>query len=263
MIRAMYDSNETIGNGRRIFSLEQAIADSKDFGRLEKAELETDLRFLNEAGKAVNVELKEIDDFWASMGNGHLGSQLVTMASQKEDANLVVVYGSLNETMAAIPRVFRDKGRLVTRTPNEVINLTSRARALCSVANSCNIPIHFFSSNHLITSRWVLGYVKSIMEEPGLAGFLPRFPVDARAYAMLCMVPNIGDVTARTLLDYFRVLSDLVECLRDQPSVLVDLIGYSKTNSLLKTFGFDEEMVLDGDKKKGRKRKKSGNKGST
>ena len=158
-------------------------------------------------GTCVNVELKEIADFWASKGSGHLGQQVLEMIAQGPPG-FVAVFGSLQETMQAVPKM-KSTGnpsgmrKAQCRSQMDIASDVSTARAFCADAAACGVPIHFLSQNHEQSFRWVLSYAKHILQGPNLSSWLPRFPVDPRGYGVLCAIPGIGDVAARGLLEAY------------------------------------------------------------
>ena len=152
----------------------------------------------------VNVELKEIHDFWSSKNTGHLGQQLVEMIAQGEPG-FVAVFGSLQEILDAVPKVkttCNPSGMMKAqaRSQMDIDSDLNTARAFCADAAACNVPVHFLSSNHEQSFRWILSYAKHILAGPNLASWLPRMPVEPRGYACLCAINGIGDVAARGLL---------------------------------------------------------------
>lgn len=150
----------------------------------------------------VNVELKEIPDFWQSKNTGHLGQQCLEMIAQGPPG-FVAVFGSLQEFLAGVPKVKMGEGKPRARSQMDIASDISTARAFSADLAACGVPVHFLSSDHGQSFRWILSYAKHILTGPSLASWLPRFPVEPRGYGVLCSIPGIGDVAARGLLQAY------------------------------------------------------------
>lgn len=154
-----------------------------------------------------NVELKEIPDFWASKGSGHLGQQCLEMIAQGPPG-FVAVFGSLQEVLVGVPKVKmagNPSGMIKpqARSQMDIDSDVSTARAFCADAVACGVPVHFLCSDHEQSFRWILSYAKHILTGPSMASWLPRFPVEPRGYGVLCSIPGVGDVAARGLLEAY------------------------------------------------------------
>lgn len=155
----------------------------------------------------VNVELKEIPDFWQSKNTGHLGQQCLEMIAQGPPG-FVAVFGSLQEVLSAVPKfkaVQNPSGmrKHQVRSQCDIQGDISTARAFSADLAACGVPVHFLSSNHEESFGWILSYAKHILQGPALSSWLPRFPVEPRGYGVLCSIPGIGDVAARGLLQAY------------------------------------------------------------
>ncbi len=171
-----------------------------------------------------NVELKEIPDFWASKGSGHLGQQCLEMIAQGQPG-FVAVFGSLQEVLAGVPKVKlagnpSGMKKFQARSQMDIVSDISTARAFCADAMACNVPVHFLSSNHEQSFAWILSYAKHILQGPNLASWLPRMPVDPRGYGVLCSINGIGDIAARGLLEAFGGIMAIALKARDDPDGL-------------------------------------------
>lgn len=154
-----------------------------------------------------NVELKEIPDFWASKGSGHLGQQVLEIVAQGQPG-FVAVFGSLQEVLSAVPKVKAVQNpsgmrKHQVRSQCDIQGDISTARAFSADLAACGVPVHFLSSNHEESFGWILSYAKHILQGPALSSWLPRFPVEPRGYGVLCSIPGIGDVAARGLLQAY------------------------------------------------------------
>lgn len=150
----------------------------------------------------VNVELKEIPDFWASKGSGHLGQQVLEIVAQGQPG-FVAVFGSLQEVLQGVPKMKMGEGKPRARSQMDITSDISTARAFSADLAACGVPVHFLSSNHEQSFRWILSYAKHILTGPNLSSWLPRFGVEPRGYGVLCAIPGIGDVAARGLLEAY------------------------------------------------------------
>jgi hypothetical protein len=149
-----------------------------------------------------NVELKEIPDFWASKGSGHLGQQVLEIVAQGQPG-FVAVFGSLQEVLQGVPKMKMGEGKPRARSQMDITSDISTARAFSADLAACGVPVHFLSSNHEQSFRWILSYAKHILTGPNLSSWLPRFGVEPRGYGVLCAIPGIGDVAARGLLQAY------------------------------------------------------------
>ena len=238
------DSNER-GSPRATF-LAKAVGGNPDYELSGFAELPVDVR-LSYGQQAVNVELKEIPDFWASKGSGHLGQQLIEMVAQGQPA-FVAVFGSLSEALAGVPTMkaadnpsgFR---KAQTRSEMDIETDRNTARAFCADAAAVGVPVHFLSSDRVLSFIWLLSYAKHILTGPNLSSWLPRFPVEPRGYACLCAVPGIGDVAARGLLLAYGGVGQIANEAKLNPDGLArcqiggKALGKAKAQKLIEVFG--------------------------
>ena len=216
---------------------------SKDFNPLKFENIEVDMIIADDdTGKTVRVELKEVDDFWASLQNGHICTQLSTMIDDCKVPGFFAVYGSLLETMQAAPKIIRVNGQPVRLTQDQIIQRTYMARSFAGDAKGCNIPVHFLSSNAMITARWVLGYAKNILESPNFSQHLPHFPVSARPYAILNQVHGIGDVAAKALLREYKIIINILTAIENDPDQVASIksVGKAKVKAIANAFGLEE-----------------------
>ncbi len=151
---------------------------------------------------AVNVELKEIPDFWSSKASGHLGQQVLGML-QAHEPGFIAVFGSLQEVLAQVPKIANGGGHPMKRGQMAIAQDINTARAFSADAAACGVPVHFLSSSHEQSFRWILSYAKNILTGPSLASWLPRFFVDPAGYGILCSIPGIGDTVAKGLLQQY------------------------------------------------------------
>lgn len=155
----------------------------------------------------VNVELKEIPDFWQSKNTGHLGQQCLEMIAHGSPG-FITVFGSLQETLQAVPKM-KSTGnpsgmrKAQCRSQMDIASDVSTARAFCADATACGVPVFFLSTNHQQSFAWILSMAKNILTGPNLSSWLPRFPVEPVGYGVLCSIPGIGDVAARGLLQAY------------------------------------------------------------
>jgi len=195
----------------------------------------------------VNVELKEIPDFWQSKNTGHLGQQCLEMIAHGSPG-FIAVFGSLQETLQAVPKVKSTDNpsgmrKAQCRSQMDIASDVSTARAFCADAAACGFPIHFLSSNHEQSFRWILSYAKHILTGPSLASWLPRFPVEPRGYGVLCSIPGIGDVAARGLLQAYGGIAAITLQACDNPEGLAackingKALGASKARKLAEVLG--------------------------
>jgi len=190
----------------------------------------------------VNIELKEISDFWASKNTGHLGQQIMTMIAEGQPG-FVAVFGSLQDTMDQIPKVKSDHGRVQKRTHQDIATDENTARALCADAMTCNVPIFFLSPNYMASFKWILSMAKNILHGSSMASWLPRFPVDPKGYSVLCSICGIGDVAAEGLLKEFGDIATICQIAQEDPDVLAECkvngkrLGKAKAAKLIEVFG--------------------------
>jgi len=175
----------------------------------------------------VNVELKEIHDFWQSKNTGHLGQQCLEMIAQGPPG-FVAVFGSLQEVLSAVPKVKAVQNpsgmrKAQARSQMDIDSDISTARAFCADLAACNVPVFFLDRDqdityggrtyhhpgHKLAFQWILSYAKHILTGPSLSSWLPRFPVEPRGYGVLCSVPGIGDVAARGLLEAYGSIGQI------------------------------------------------------
>ena len=238
------DSNER-GSPRATF-LAKAVGGNPDYELSGFAELPVDVR-LSYGQQAVNVELKEIPDFWASKGSGHLGQQLIEMVAAGSPS-FVAVFGSLQEAMAGVPKV-KSSGnpsgmrKAQVRSQCDIQADLSTARAFCADAAAVGVPVHFLSSNHQQSFSWILSYAKHILTGANMASWLPRMPVEPRGYAVLCSIAGIGDVAARGLLATYGGVGQIANEAKLNPDGLArcqiggKALGKAKAQKLIEVFG--------------------------
>ena len=195
----------------------------------------------------VNVELKEIPDFWQSKNTGHLGQQCLEMIAHGSPG-FIAVFGSLQEVLESVPKMKMWENMSGCKKPQrrsqmDIQSDISTARAFCADAAACGVPIHFLSSNHEQSFRWILSYAKHILTGPSLASWLPRFPVEPRGYGVLCSIPGIGDVAARGLLQAYGGIAAITLQACDNPEGLAackingKALGASKARKLAEVLG--------------------------
>ena len=172
----------------------------------------------------VNVELKEIHDFWQSKNTGHLGQQCLEMIAQGPPG-FVAVFGSLQEVLESVPKMKMWENMSGCKKPQrrsqmDIQSDISTARAFCADATACGVPVFFLSTNHQQSFAWILSMAKNILTGPNLSSWLPRFPVEPRGYACLCAIPGIGDVAARGLLEAYGGIAAITLQACDNPEGL-------------------------------------------
>jgi hypothetical protein len=177
-----------------------------------------DREFWGEGG-IVNIELKEIPDFWASKSSGHLGQQILQMISEGQPG-FVAVFGSLQEVLAGVPKVANGGGKPMAKGQMAIRQDLSTARAFCADATACSVPVFFLSTNHQQSFAWILSLAKNMLMGPNLASWLPKFPVDPRGYGVLCSIPLIGDVAAKGLLQAYGGVAQIANEAKNNPDAL-------------------------------------------
>jgi len=218
------------------------------------AELPVDLRFMHICGEdgfdgapecdyMVNVELKEISDFWSSKNTGHLGQQIMTMIAEGQPG-FVAVFGSLDEVLDQVPKVTSKRGYgFKVRSKTDIISDVNTARALSADAIACNVPIIFLSRNYERSFKWILSHAKSILTGPNMASWLPRFGSDPVGYGCLVSIPQIGDAAAKAILNEFDSIGLLAQECRDDPDSIAEIpvngkrLGKAKAAKLIEVFG--------------------------
>jgi hypothetical protein len=194
--------------------------------------------------RIVNVELKEVPDFWASKSSGHLGAQVLEIVAQGQPG-FVAVFGSLQEVLAGVPKVKLGSNPSGMKKPQarsqmDIQQDISTARAFCADAMGCNVPVFFLSQNHQQSFAWILSYAKNILTGPNMASWLPRFPVEPRGYGVLCSLRGVGHTTALKLCSEFGLFNQLP--WRD---VSIDglerAVGKSKAKSISDGFGIGQK----------------------
>ena len=189
-----------------------------------------------------NVELKEIPDFWASKGSGHLGQQVLEIVAQGQPG-FVAVFGSLQEVLQGVPKMKMGEGKPRARSQMDIASDISTARAFSADLAACGVPVHFLSSNHEQSFRWILSYAKHILAGPNLSSWLPRFPVEPVGYGMLCSVPGIGDVAAKGLLQAYGGIGQIAHEAKYNFDGLTSCrvngkaLGKAKASKLVKVLG--------------------------
>ena len=238
-ISILMDSNER--GSDRAKALAFAVGGDPTYDLAGFAELPVDMA-LRLDSRRVNVELKEIPDFWASKNTGHLGMQILEMIAQGQPG-FVAVFGSLQETLAGVPKMKTGEGKPRCRNQMDIASDVSKARAFCADATACGVPVHFLSQNHAQSFKWILSYSKHILTGPSLASWLPRFPVEPRGYGVLCSIPGIGDVAARGLLQAYGGIAAITLQACDNPEGLAackingKALGASKARKLAEVLG--------------------------
>lgn len=220
-ISIFMDSNER-GSGRDT-DLALACGSDPAFDLAGFAELAVDMRFISGPAdgnlRNLNVELKEISDFWSSKSSGHLGQQILEMIS-KGEPGFVAVFGSLQEVLDQVPKYSGKNGWSMKRTQFDIDSDINTCRAFSADAMACNVPVHFLSSDRPQAFKWVLSYAKHILAGPSLASWLPRFDVDARSYGILCSIPGVGDAAAKGLLAAYGGIAQIVNDAKFNPDGL-------------------------------------------
>ena len=203
-ITILLDSNER--GSERAKALALAVGGDPTYELAGFAELPVDMA-LQHGDATVHVELKEIPDFWQSKNTGHLGQQVLQMVAEGQPA-FVAVFGSLQEALAAVPKMkstVNPSGisKPQRRSQMDIQTDISTCRAFCADAAACNVPVHFLSTNHEQSFRWILSYAKHMLTGASMASWLPRWPVEPVGYGVLCSIPGIGDVAAKGLLQAY------------------------------------------------------------
>ncbi len=192
--------------------------------------------------RCVYIELKELDDFWASKATGHLGSQLLAMIAEGQPA-FVAVFGSLQETLAQVPKVKNQDGKVKSRTQMDIVSDINTARAFCADACACNVPVFFLDSDHEMSFKWILSYAKNILTGPYLSSWLPKFDVNPIGYSVLCSIPGIGDAAARGLLKTYGSPAQIANEAKHNPGALAACriggraLGPAKARKIVEVFG--------------------------
>lgn len=250
-ISVLLDSNEKGSDRAKALAL--AVGGDPAYELAGFAELPVDVRLSYEdwSGpchcKTVNVELKEIPDFWASKGSGHLGQQVLEIVAQGQPG-FVAVFGSLQEVLESVPKMKMWENMSGCKKPQrrsqmDIQSDISTARAFCADAAACGVPVHFLSQNHEQSFRWILSYAKHILTGASLASWLPRFAVEPRGYGVLCSIPGIGDVVARGLLQAYGGIAAITLQACDNPEGLAatkingKALGPAKARKLAEVLG--------------------------
>jgi hypothetical protein len=262
-ISCLIDSNEKGSDRAKALAL--ACGESQDFDLPTHADIPVDLqfkyvkyhlyRFNDEDDNChairddkiliCNVELKQIDDFWASKATGHLGTQIMTMIAE-DCPGFVAVLGSLDEVHLNVPKVKSVHGNVQKRNQFDIIGDLNTARALSGNAASSNVPVMFLSSNLNLSMKYILSYVKDILTGPNFASFLPRFPVDPQGYCILASIRGLGDVSAKGLLEAYGGIHQIVNECQHNPEAIANVpingkkLGKAKANCLIRAFGCEE-----------------------
>jgi hypothetical protein len=243
-ISCLIDSNEK--GSARASALALACAENPAFEVPDFAELPVDVQFRMvvgidphngwpEVSGMVNVELKVIDDWYASKATGHVGSQIMTMI-ERGCPGFVAVLGSLDEVHLNVPKIKSVHGTVQKRSQFDIISDLNTSRALSGNAASSNVPVHFLSSNLNLSMKYILSYVKDILEGPNFASFLPRFDVDPRGYCVLASIRNVGDVTSKKTLEALGPFNQL-PWAGIGPKDLEKIVGKAKAKCLADAFG--------------------------
>jgi hypothetical protein len=243
-ITILLDSNERGYERARALAL--AVGGDPTYELAGFAELPVDMA-LHHGDATVHVELKEIPDFWQSKNTGHLGQQVLQMVAEGQPA-FVAVFGSLQEALAAVPKMkstVNPSGisKPQRRSQMDIQTDISTCRAFCADAAACNVPVHFLSSNHEQSFRWILSYAKHMLTGASMASWLPRFPVEPQGYAMLCSIYGIGDAAAKALLQKYGCVSCIALEARRGPEALAQCkvngkaLGKTKARKLVAVLG--------------------------
>jgi len=195
----------------------------------------------------VNVELKEIPDFWQSKNTGHLGQQCLEMIAHGSPG-FIAVFGSLQEVLESVPKMKMWENMSGCKKPQrrsqmDIQSDISTARAFCADATACGVPLFFLSTNHKQSFAWILSMAKNILTGPNLSSWLPRYPVEPRGYGVLCSIPGIGDVAARGLLQAYGSVGQIVNMAHYDPDALASCkingkaLGASKARKLAEVLG--------------------------
>jgi ERCC4-type nuclease len=201
----------------------------------------------NISESVVHVELKEIPDFWASKGSGHLGQQVLEIVAQGQPG-FVAVFGSLHEVMESVPKMKMWENMSGCKKPQrrsqmDIASDVSTARAFCADATACGVPVFFLSTNHQQSFAWILSMAKNILTGPSMSSWLPRYPVEPRGYGVLCAIPGIGDVAARGLLEAYGSVGQIVNMAHYDPDALASCkingkaLGKAKASKLAEVLG--------------------------
>ena len=182
----------------------------------------------------VYVELKLIPDLWTSKNSGHLGEQIGKM-TQMGFPGFVAVFGSVDEVLAATPEFSFVGGRKKYRDwKTKAIDMDT-LRALSGDAKGCNIPIHYFSKNEIITFKFIFSYARNIINGPDIYQWLPHADSRYAAKSMLCMIPGIKNTIATTLLDTFGSVSNIANQSVEELQKIRG-IGPSKAKKIYESF---------------------------
>ena len=195
----LLDSNER--GSERAKALALVVGGDPTYELQGFAELPVDMQIrqvgYSGAGTICNVELKEIPDFWQSKSSGHLGQQCLEMIAQRQ-TGFVAVVGSLQEVLAGVPKMKMGEGKPRGRSQMDIASDISTARAFCADMAACGVPVHFLSSNHEQSFRWILSYAKHILTGPNLSSWLPSI-VFSFPCASIC-IPSAAICLSVTLL---------------------------------------------------------------
>ncbi len=195
----------------------------------------------------VNVELKEIPDFWQSKNTGHLGQQCLEMIAHGSPG-FIAVFGSLQEVLESVPKMKMWENMSGCKKPQrrsqmDIQSDISTARAFCADATACGVPLFFLSTNHQQSFAWILSMAKNILTGPNMSSWLPRYPVEPRGYGVLCSIPGIGDVAARGLLQAYGSVGQIVNMAHYDPDALASCkingkaLGKAKASKLAEVLG--------------------------
>ena len=254
-ITILLDSNER--GSERAKALALAVGGDPAYELAGFAELPVDMQFhLHQECKKygpcvqdlrVNVELKEIPDFWQSKNTGHLGQQCLEMIAHGSPG-FIAVFGSLQEVLESVPKMKMWENMSGCKKPQrrsqmDIQSDISTARAFCADATACGVPLFFLSTNHKQSFAWILSMAKNILTGPNLSSWLPRYPVEPRGYGVLCSIPGIGDVAARGLLEAYGSVGQIVNMAHYDPDALASCkingkaLGASKARKLAEVLG--------------------------
>ncbi len=252
-IQILLDSNERGSERARALAL--ACGGDPAYNLCGFAELPVDMRLVvrdedpirgsdlcNISEQAVNVELKEIPDFWSSKASGHLGQQVLGML-QAHEPGFIAVFGSLQEVLEQVPKIKMGEGKPRHRSQMDIASDVNMARAFCGDAAACGVPVHFLSRSHEQSFRWILSYAKNMLTGPSLASWLPRFAVDPVGYGILCSIPGIGDQAAKGLPQQYATVAAIVNDCKFEPEELANTkingkrLGPTKAGKIIRAMG--------------------------
>ena len=249
-ISVLISNNEKASEGgeARCAALALACGENQAFALPDYADIPVDVQFMIDNPNKVwingeeivqklvcNVELKQISDFYASKNTGHIATQIMTMI-ESGWPGFVAILGSLDEVQKNVPKIKSIHGNVQKRNQFDIIQDLNTSRALSANAAGSNVPVMFLSSNLNVSMKYILSYVKAILEGPNFSSFLPRFPVDPKGYCVLASIRNVGDVTAKKSLAALGPFNQL-PWAGIGPEDLEKVVGKHKAKVLAEAFG--------------------------